>query len=127
MSALNRTTIERIIAEEAKARQVSVNAVVGQGKAPRVKEARVATIHRVLRETGCTHAGLARAWGMSRQTVIRLASEPPTHATYDKATRERLQWFHGHARARQIAAGKDPNTIRDLSAWKQLGAGRNAA
>lgn len=119
----SRGDIERIVKEEAAKLSVDWEDVVSPSIVRRVAEARHRAIRRIYRETGCSQMGLANAWGCSGTTVSAALSGggPPEPRDYDWRTAERLRWRYGEARAAQIIAGQDPNTIADLAAWRRVG------
>jgi hypothetical protein len=118
--------IERIASEEARRIGVDLGVLLGTGARPanKVMNARRKAMARIVEETGCSATQLGEAWGTDKHAVFRLLDAP---RPYNRATMARLSWQYGSVRGRRIAAGKDPKTINDLSAWKRLGAGRNAA
>ena len=113
--------VERIVREEASARQVSFDEVIGRGARAKAVDARRSAVQRILAETGCSARGVARVWGMSNKAADNHARALEIRAPYDSATYERLVLAHGAARAKQIVLGEDPQTQLDLAKWRTIG------
>lgn len=113
----DRAVVERIVREEAIAGRAKVADVLNASNRVAAKRARTRAIVRIMTETGCSHRGLEKVWGASLKRVARRSVHRDTEL---EITTARLVWAYGDARANQILAGKDPNTNRDIAAWKRL-------
>lgn len=121
----DRAIVERIVREEAASAGLPVMALLGGSKREADTRARHRAILRIREVTGCSERGLAEVWGISDWTVRNAGRELGTRVrrpkpSYDGRTIEALRWAHGEPRTAQIVAGCDPNTIRDLAAWRRV-------
>ncbi|RAK52112.1 hypothetical protein [Phenylobacterium deserti] len=118
----DRNTVVQIIKEEARAHHVSPAAVTNASTRRKAVAARQSAIARIIQETGCSERGLSMVWGLDKSVIRRVMEEVGrTTPACDQDTLSRLAWQYGWARARLIAAGQDPKTQTDLSAWARLG------
>lgn len=129
----SRTLVRRVIGEEALRANVPADSVINIDRTGR--QIAFAVMRRIIAETGCSACALADVWGCETSTVSgalaapakapKAKTDPPKPkpwAGYDAATRERLTWKHGAARAKQIIEGRDPRTQSDIAKWRALGA-----
>lgn len=131
-----------IIRAESEKAGVDADAVVMcQSIDRKVTAARRSAVRRILKEIGCTQAGLSQVWGIGVMAIRAALAEvgekrsykaapqspkPKVRETYDDMTRRRLAWKYGDARASQIIAGEDPNTNADIARWRAIGSRRAA-
>lgn len=121
MSAVLRSLVQQIAAEEAKRAHASLDDVLGSGKrqSAKVTRARRRAFRRIIALTGCSRRELARIWGFSRRGVE--AAFEVEVGKYDPQTLAQLTWAYGPQRAARIATGRDAAALADIGAWSRLG------
>lgn len=129
---LNSPRVLQIAQEEAERANLPVERLLARRVNSPMLQVRNRVWRRIIRETGCNRADLARAWGTTRATIghaLGLKRTPGTQeaSIYDLRTITRLYFSHGQDRAAEIVAGRDPDTNDDIAAWRRLGTGRGAA
>lgn len=124
---LTRELVARFASEAATECGSTFDDVINLGRTTEARRARSLAIERIVAATGCTHAALEATWGASLKRPGR-RSKAGEHPIYDDATIARLRFQYGEARTAQILAGADPNTQRDIAAWRRvIRTGRAAA
>lgn len=119
----DRRHVEVVITVEAARQGADVQDVIRLSRKPAAQLASQRAVLRLFRESQWSAARIARAWGLDGEVVRRIvasATEMSPVGGYDDATKARLVWRHGPARAAQIVAGDDPRTQTDIAAWRRL-------
>ena len=120
----DRSVVVRIIREEAAAHGVEPSMVAGKSPHRAAHKARRSAVSRILAETGCSRIGLAKVWGMTRQSAQRCAKDAEPRPLYDARTAHQFRWIHP-LRAEAILMGRDAATNEDIAAWRTLGSRRS--
>lgn len=121
----SRQLVTVIATAEAARSRCSLEEMLGTGQraTKSVLRGRQRAFQRIIAESGCSAAGLARVWGLSERSVALTLKR--SFGPYTTETVARLAQQHGNARAAAIVRGEDPATNADLAAWASLGGSRS--